>query len=70
MKGHVALQQEIPFQDLGGGMQRRVLSYSEELMSVEVAFEAGAVGAAHTHPMCSAPMCCRDASITASRGTA
>lgn len=50
MKGHVALQQEIPFQDLGGGMQRRVLSYSEELMSVEVAFEAGAVGAAHTHP--------------------
>ncbi|MBR3765400.1 MAG: cupin domain-containing protein [Clostridia bacterium] len=50
MKGHVAYQQEIPFRNLGGGVQRRVLSYNEELMTVEVAFEAGAVGAVHTHP--------------------
>lgn len=50
MKGHVARNQEIPFQDLGGGVQRRVLSYNEELMTVEVAFQAGAVGAVHTHP--------------------
>lgn len=50
MKGHVALQQEIPFKDLGGGVSRRVLSYNEDLMTVEVAFETGGVGAVHTHP--------------------
>lgn len=50
MKGHVAYQQEIPFKDLGGGVSRRVLSYNEELMAVEVAFETGGVGAEHTHP--------------------
>lgn len=50
MKGHIALQQDISFNDLGGGVQRRVLSYNEDIMTVEVAFEEGAVGAAHTHP--------------------
>ena len=50
MKGHVALHQEIPFKDLGGGVRRRVLSYNEHMMTVEVVFEAGAVGAVHTHP--------------------
>lgn len=50
MKGHAAYQQEIPFKDLGGGVSRRVLSHNEELMTVEVAFEQGSVGAVHTHP--------------------
>ena len=50
MKGHVAMQAQIPFRDLGGGVQRRVLSYNDELMTVQVAFETGAVGAEHTHP--------------------
>lgn len=50
MKGHVAYQGQIPFTDLGGGVQRCVLSYNEDLMTVQVAFEAGAVGAEHTHP--------------------
>ena len=50
MKGYVAYQQEIPFKDLGGGVSRRVLSHNEELMTVEVAFEEGSVGAVHTHP--------------------
>ncbi|MBR0406717.1 MAG: cupin domain-containing protein [Clostridia bacterium] len=36
--------------DLGGGTTRRILSYNEELMAVEVGFETGAVGATHTHP--------------------
>lgn len=49
MKGYVALHQEIPFKDLGGGVQRRVLSYNENMMTVEVAFEPGSVGAVHTH---------------------
>ena len=36
--------------DLGGGVSRKILSYGEQLMSVEVRFEKGAVGAMHTHP--------------------
>ncbi|MDR1832997.1 MAG: cupin domain-containing protein [Fusobacteriaceae bacterium] len=35
---------------LGGGVTRKVLSHSEGLMIVEVAFEAGGVGADHSHP--------------------
>ncbi len=36
--------------DLGGGVTRKVLSYSENLMAVELTFPAGAVGAKHSHP--------------------
>ena len=38
------------FEDLGGGVKRRVLAYGDGLMLVEVAFEEGAEGAPHTHP--------------------
>lgn len=40
----------IPLTDLGGGVQRKILSYSEKLMTVELQFEKGAVGAKHSHP--------------------
>ena len=40
----------IELTDLGGGVVRKVLSYSENLMSVELHFEKGAVGAKHSHP--------------------
>jgi len=36
--------------ELGGGVSRKILSYNDEMMSVEVSFEKGAVGAMHTHP--------------------
>ena len=36
--------------DLGGGVMRKVLSYSEKLMACELTFEKGAVGAPHSHP--------------------
>ena len=36
--------------DLGGGSRRRVLLHTEELMLVEFGFEAGAIGALHSHP--------------------
>lgn len=36
--------------DLGGGVQRKVLSYSENIMSVELHFEKGSIGALHSHP--------------------
>jgi len=32
------------------GVTRRIMTYRPEMMMVEVAFEAGAVGAAHFHP--------------------
>lgn len=32
------------------GVKRRILAFSDELMVVEVAFEAGAVGSLHSHP--------------------
>ena len=41
---------DIPFTELGGGVSRKILAYDEKLMSVEVKFEKGAVGAIHTHP--------------------
>ena len=40
----------VPAKDLGGGVMRKVLSYSEKLMACELTFEKGAVGAAHSHP--------------------
>ena len=41
---------DLKFIDLGGGVSRKILSYDENLMSVEVRFEKGAIGAMHTHP--------------------
>ena len=40
----------IPVTDLGGGVIRKVLAYSKNLMTVELHFEKGAVGAPHSHP--------------------
>ncbi len=40
----------IPLTDLGGGVVRKVLAYSENLMTVELHFDKGAVGAKHRHP--------------------
>ncbi|SEP64186.1 cupin domain-containing protein [Basfia succiniciproducens] len=41
---------EIPLDDLGDGVQRKILAYSENIMSVEVHFEKGAIGSLHSHP--------------------
>lgn len=38
------------FEDLGGGVKRKVLAYGDALMQVEVHFEEGSVGAMHSHP--------------------
>lgn len=50
MKGIVGIHDERPLTDLGGGTTRRILTWNEELMAVEVAFETGSVGSVHTHP--------------------
>ena len=36
--------------ELGGGQRRKIRSYNGDIMLVEVSFDAGAVGATHTHP--------------------
>ena len=40
----------IEWQDLGGGVRRKILSYDKNLMMVRVEFETGAIGALHKHP--------------------
>lgn len=42
--------QDIPMEDLGEGISRKVLAHSENIMSVEVHFEEGAIGTMHSHP--------------------
>ncbi|QTQ12694.1 cupin domain-containing protein [Treponema parvum] len=40
---------KIPYKDLGGGITRKVVTYSENLMLCELTFKKGAVGALHKH---------------------
>ncbi|EGQ9295353.1 TPA: cupin domain-containing protein [Vibrio parahaemolyticus] len=42
--------QDIPMEDLGEGISRKVLAHSDNMMSVEVHFEEGAIGTMHSHP--------------------
>lgn len=44
------LEAEVPWQDLGDGIQRQVFGYDERIMMVKVKFEQGAVGVLHQHP--------------------
>ena len=41
---------ETPWTELAPGNKRRVLIHTDELMQVEFAFDAGAIGALHSHP--------------------
>ena len=41
---------DIVMEDLGEGVSRKILAHSDNMMSVEVHFEEGAIGALHTHP--------------------
>jgi len=40
----------IDAKDLGGGVSRKVLTYSKDLMVCELKFKKGAIGALHHHP--------------------
>jgi len=40
---------EIAWQDVGGGIQRQMFGYDDKVMLVKVKFEAGAIGAMHSH---------------------
>ena len=41
---------DIPFEDLGNGLKRKVLAYHDSLMAVEVYLDKGAEGVMHAHP--------------------
>lgn len=45
-----AFDEEIDWEPAGEGIRRKVLCYDAGLMTLRVAFEAGAVGALHSHP--------------------
>lgn len=41
---------EVAFEELGGGVKRKVLAHDGKMMGVEVHFEKDAIGAMHHHP--------------------
>lgn len=41
---------DIPWEKVDDKIQRKVMSYTNELMLVKVAFEQGGIGALHKHP--------------------
>lgn len=50
-KGQVwVLGDEIANEDLRNGVVRRILAYSDDVMTVENRFEKGAIGSLHSHP--------------------
>ena len=52
MNANVVFHKDAILNDLGGGVSRRVLAYTPQLMIVEVNFQAGSEGSVHTHPHC------------------
>lgn len=50
MNAMVLHNDELELKDLGNGCARKVLSYSKDIMMVEVHFAEGARGDVHTHP--------------------
>lgn len=47
---NVVKNSDVQLTDLGGGLKRKVLAYTKDGMVVEVHFEEGGIGAAHSHP--------------------
>jgi Uncharacterized conserved protein, contains double-stranded beta-helix domain len=46
----VVKSKEVVVEELGSGISRKMLAHQGGMMAVEVAFEKGAIGTAHTHP--------------------
>lgn len=40
---------DIPWEDMGNGVKRKIMSYDDRLMVVKVDFEKGGVGTVHKH---------------------
>ena len=41
---------QIPWEDVGKGLQRQIFGHDDKVMMVKVKFEKGAIGALHSHP--------------------
>lgn len=41
---------EIAWEELGGGLRRKIMSYDNDVMLMKVAFEKGGIGNLHDHP--------------------
>ena len=48
--GPYAHDSEVEWEDLGGGIKRKLLTFEEKVMMVKIDFKAGAIGEAHSHP--------------------
>lgn len=42
--------ESVALEDLGNGVQRKILAHGGTMMGVEVRFETGAIGPLHSHP--------------------
>jgi quercetin dioxygenase-like cupin family protein len=43
-------EKDIPWEDVGNGIQRQIYGYDDRVMLVKVKFETGGVGSLHQHP--------------------
>ncbi|MFA9208747.1 MAG: pectin degradation protein, partial [Yersinia sp. (in: enterobacteria)] len=43
------INDETPWEELGNGIKRKVMTWSDDLMMVCVHFDKGAIGTAHKH---------------------
>lgn len=43
------IEQETPWEDIGGGIKRKIVGHTEDLMAVHLCFDKGAIGAPHAH---------------------
>lgn len=43
------IDSQAPWDDLGDGIKRKIVGYTDELMAVHLCFAKGAVGAMHSH---------------------
>ncbi|WP_338042650.1 cupin domain-containing protein [Mucilaginibacter straminoryzae] len=50
MNGLFQFEKELAWEDAGPGVKRQLFGYGETLMMIKVKFEAGSIGARHSHP--------------------
>lgn len=48
--GTFQFENEIKWEDQGGGIQRQVYGYNNQIMMAKAKFEKGAIGTLHSHP--------------------
>ena len=48
--GNFIFADETEWHDAGGGVERQILGYNDNIMMVKVKFDKGEVGAMHSHP--------------------